>query len=96
MSNKLIGLLIPANGECKRIEIENTLKALQKVVGGYIETMTLSTDHVLIVNEEGKIHGLSPNKYLHGIVGDALLVRVSGDEFSSMADEEVEALQRCV
>ena len=96
MSNKLIGLLIPAKGECKRVEIDNTLKALQKVVGGYIETMTLSTDHVLIVNDEGKIHGLPKNKYLHGIAGDALLVRVSGDEFASMEDEEVEALRRCV
>ena len=37
----------------KVTDIENTLKALQEIVGGYIETVTLSDRSVLIVNEEG-------------------------------------------
>ena len=37
------------------IEIENELKALQYAVGGYIETLTFSTDAVLVFDEEGRI-----------------------------------------
>ena len=33
------------------IEVENTLKALQDEVGGYIETVTIASDAVVICNE---------------------------------------------
>lgn len=32
------------------IEVENTLKALQTEVGGYIETVTIASDAVVICN----------------------------------------------
>lgn len=35
--------------------ISNTLENLQKTVGGYIETVTISTDAVIICNEEGNL-----------------------------------------
>lgn len=34
------------------IDIDNTLKALQAEVDGYIETVTISSDAVVICNEE--------------------------------------------
>ena len=34
-------------------EIGNTLRDFQTCVGGYIETITLATDAVIICNEEG-------------------------------------------
>ena len=40
------------------IEVENTLKALQREVSGYIETVTIASDAVIICNEEGRILGL--------------------------------------
>ena len=43
------------------IEVENTLKALQREVSGYIETVTISSDAVIICNEEGRILGLPDN-----------------------------------
>lgn len=42
-----------ADGVCSVKNIENTLEALQHEVGGYIETLTLTSDLVLIMDEEG-------------------------------------------
>lgn len=62
-------------------EIENTLTALQKVVGGYIETVTLAKDCCIICNEEGRLQGLPYNLTFGGIsfVGTVLFVGVAGD-----------------
>lgn len=92
--DKLKGWLVPADGECREIEIENTLKALQEVVGGYIETVTLYIDLVLIVNEEGRILGLPENEHLDGVVGDALVLGVDEDDFRSLTDGELAVLRR--
>ncbi|MEE0119889.1 MAG: DUF3846 domain-containing protein, partial [Agathobaculum butyriciproducens] len=40
------------------IDIYNTLKALQTEVGGYIETVTIASDAVVICNEEGALLGM--------------------------------------
>lgn len=59
-------VLILSNGELQEQEIENTLEALQKIVGGYIEMPLISkkffyADIDVIINEEGKyIEGLKP------------------------------------
>lgn len=46
-------LKLCADGVCSIKNIENTLEALQHEVGGYIETLTLTSDLVLIMDEEG-------------------------------------------
>ena len=94
MTNKLKGLLIPASGEIQELEIDNTLEALQKVVGGYIETVAVTTDVVAIVNEEGRILGLAPNVHIPGSVGDAFLVSVDGEEFASIPDDVIAMIRR--
>ena len=37
------------------------LEELQRMVGGYIEVVYLSDKKMLVVNEEGRIHGLESN-----------------------------------
>ena len=57
-------------------DIDNTLKALQQAVGGYIETVTLPrTGLVAIVNEEGHLLGLPVNGALNigPLVGQLLV-----------------------
>ena len=44
--------------------IENSLKAMQEVVGGYIESIYLD-DAAIVVNEEGKVNNLSLNRSLY-------------------------------
>lgn len=68
-------------------EVENSLKALQNLVGGYIETVSLPHGICMIVNEEGKLQGLQPNFRLDHdlIVGAAVFVGVSGEDFCSLS-----------
>jgi hypothetical protein len=75
-------------GEEPRVEplFDNTLEAFQEAVGGYIEAVTLSTDLVLICNEEGRIRGLPYNTTICGcqFYGPVLAVGTKGVEFSSL------------
>ena len=66
--------------------ISNTLKNLQRIVEGPIETVKIADDCVLIVNEEGKLRGLEANFALgyDVIVGEVAVVGVDGDEFSDV------------
>ena len=78
------------------VEIENTLEALQKAVGGYIETVTLTTDACLICNEEGRINPkMRPQTVLGTIFyGPVLLVGTKGDEFTDVPDGWVKEYER--
>ena len=75
-------------GEDPRIEplFDNTLEAFQKAVGGYIETVTIATDLVLICNEEGRINESPYNVTICGcdFYGPVLAVGVADDEFASV------------
>lgn len=64
------------------------LDTLQKFVGGFIETVTLDDNTVLICNEDGKYRGLEPNFVIdygqYGcdiIVGPAIVCGYKGDSF---------------
>lgn len=65
------------------IEVDNTLKALQAEVGGYIETVTIASDAVVICNEEGVLLGMPYNCRLFGVdfVGPIPVVGCNKDEF---------------
>ena len=79
-------------------EIENTLPALQQVVGGYIETVTLATDCCIICNEEGRLEGLPYDLTFCGVsfVGPILVVGIDGDECSSLDKQQIDFLLQCL
>ena len=84
-------------GKAARIvEIENSLQALQKAVGGYIETVTLFSDATILCNEEGRLQGLPYNCTVAGVdfVGSVLAVGVDGCEMCGLSDEAAGFLQR--
>lgn len=64
--------------------INNTLERFQMIVKGYIETVPLTMNSVIICNEEGKIAGLAPN-FMFGdidmICGTVIVCGVDGEEF---------------
>ena len=70
--------------EAQEERIGNDLKSLQKRVGGYIETVTVQEDLVIICNEEGKLLGLPHNCTLLGepFCGTILFVGVDGENFA--------------
>ena len=72
------------------IEVDNTLKALQAEVGGYIETVTIASDAVVICNEEGRILGLPDNCRVCGVdfVGTILVVGRNKDEFCDVPEAD--------
>lgn len=90
-------LLIEPGQYPKSIELENSLPALQKAVGGYIEVTYPFEEMVgLVMNEEGKLMGLPLNRALyteegelHDIVaGPFLAVGLTSDDFRSLTKEE--------
>lgn len=53
----------------KVIELDNTLEAMQKFVGGSIECLPLcdlNSEFTLVCNDEGKLLELPPNRMLWG------------------------------
>lgn len=70
----------------EQVEVENELKPLQDLVGGYIEAVTWDPDTVMLVNEDGKTSGLAGNFGWCGdiIVGPAVWVGVDGEEFTDV------------
>ena len=76
-----------AEQEPKAVEIENTLEAMQKIVGGYIKAVpwTLSEPFMVICNEEGALMGL-PKGWL-GLRGDIFVTRQGPKgEFATLSD----------
>ena len=66
--------------------ISSSLENLQKIVGGYIETVHLTDDVVIICNEEGKLQNLPFNMNLHNeeLVGTIIVCGIQFDELSDL------------
>jgi hypothetical protein len=81
-------VIVKEPGKAPRVEplFDNTLEAFQAAVGGYIETVTLAANLVLICNEEGRIRGLPYNCSVDScpFFGTVLVVGVKRDEFASL------------
>lgn len=102
-------VLILSNNELKEQEIENTLEALQKVVGGYIEipylSETLAKNGIdVIINDEGKfIEGLKAeiaivkdgtNEVLDVVMGNCIFASHNDEgDTVSLTDEQIAIVQ---
>lgn len=80
--------------------INNDLKAMQKAVGGHIEIVRLGhTPLIAVVNEEGRILNLPPNRAIRmpnkvkGIVGDFFIAKgVPDGTIVSITQEDVDLI----
>ena len=72
----------------ERTTIPNTLGALQSLVGGYVESVTITTDCAILCNEEGRLRNMEPNCKLCGMdfVGPILIVGVNGGDFDDVPE----------
>lgn len=88
MKENQIMVMIKQPGKAPELDplFPNTLEAFQEAVGGYIETVTLSPEIVIICNEEGKPKGLPYNVTIghEDFVGTILVAGVKEDEFVSL------------
>lgn len=90
--------LLPGK-EPERIEVENTLEALQKEVEGKIEAVTVRTectDLAILCNEEGIWLMMKPNRVIIGrhFVGPVLFVGVDGEKFCALSEEAMEWVEK--
>ena len=97
MENTIKVLVVKPCEEPHELDIENSLKALQTLVGGYIECMHPFLDDVaLVCNEEGKLLMLDANRVILSGFGDHydvvhgtfILVGVKNDGFTSLTPEQ--------
>ena len=91
-SKMIKALLIEPKQSPRVIEIEASLASYQKQVGGLIEILHLDDDAVLVVNEEGKLLGLAPNRHYFGdvLVGNILILGSRGENLVGLSDAHIE------
>lgn len=93
MSEKLTVVMVEPHKEPYVVEIEDELSALQKAVGGYIETVYNGDGTIIICNEEGKLKGLEGNRRIRDgasvIAGTFFVVGDDGENFRSLTESEV-------
>lgn len=90
---KISVIFVEPNKYPKMIEIEDTLEAMQEIVGGYIEEYMPFEDEVAIVcNEEGKVNGLPLNRAVYGKDKEILDI-IAGKFFIAYAPAEAENFQ---
>lgn len=98
MKENQILVVIKEPGQTPKVEplFENTLEAFQKAVGGWIETVTIADDLVVICNEEGRLRGLPVNARVAGVtfVGTVIFAGVKGDEFASLKSKHIPLVLR--
>lgn len=73
-------------------DIPNTLKACQQVVGGYIQTVHLTPELLIVCNEEGWIRGMQPNRL--GLVGPFFVCTTAGEDFDVLSEAQIRFLRR--
>ena len=81
--------------EPKVIDIENTLEALQKAIGGYLEAVNVGNGVIMLCDEEGKLKGSKYNFDLGSdkIVGNVLFTQSDGKEdFADLDDKQIETV----
>ena len=100
MKENQILVIIKEPGKAPVVEplFDNDLKAFQKAAGGYIETVTLATDLVIICNEEGRLKGLPHNTTVFGVdfVGTIVVAGAKGEEFASLRASVVPTVLRAL
>lgn len=85
----------PINNPPHIMKIDGSLRAMQKLVDGYIEVVRPypCRENVIICNEEGKLLGLPDNGMLPNgdhIAGSYFWVKVDGEEFVSLELDEAQ------
>ena len=92
--NKLRVIMVEPGKPAYETEIENTLEAEQKAVGGLIEPIYNEDDTILVGNEESKLMGMQGNRRIGDgssiIAGPFFVCGDTGEDFRSLTDAEVE------
>ena len=86
---KIRVVMCPADRAPYVTYVSDTLENMQRIVDGYIETYTITTDAVIICNEEGRLRDLPRCKSLcfDSFCGDCFIAGVKGEEFTDLSED---------
>ena len=72
-------------------EIGNDLKSLQAEVEGLIECIYIGENEIAVINEEGKLNGMPPNRRVGSdiICGPFFICDDGGEDFASLSQEKI-------
>lgn len=97
-------LVVEPEQRPKEREIDDSLSAMQKIVGGLIQPVYLDDFAVLVCNEEGKFTNLPANRGLrdeNGQIYDIVFgtfflcgASANSDHFTSLTPEQIERYQK--
>ena len=91
------GLLVLPREDPVPVSIDNDLKMIQSLVGGYIRCVSYlgQNDWTMLCDEDGKLKGLEPNFWYQGdiIVGPALFVGIKEDDFDSLSETNADIIK---
>jgi hypothetical protein len=86
----------PLNKPLKLMKIENKLKPIQELIGGYLQVVKIRKDILCIYDEEGLLKGLD-NNYFNDeygwIVGNVVFCGEDGAEFTSLTNEQIKFIE---
>lgn len=84
--NKISVIIKEPGRDPRHVNISHTLANLQKIVGGYIEAVTIASDLVVICDEEGRLKGYDHCCWVCGVefVGPVIFVGFSGEDLTSI------------
>lgn len=84
------------NQEPEVIEVDfKSLKELQALVGGSLQTVPIGAKILLVCNEDGIIEGLEPNVVIgeEVILGDIFFCSFDDEDFVGLTDTQIGALK---
>lgn len=70
--------------------ITGTLKSMQELVGGFIETVTLSNGYIIVCDESGRLAGKPKN--IFDFRGTIFFCKEKGDAFTGLDSEDMRYL----
>lgn len=94
MAKEIRVIHFPANGQPHLRTIKDELGEYQRLVGGHIEPYRLKTGLLALMDEDGWSKQLKPHCLFGYFLGDLVFVGNSGEEFTSVTDEDVRRFER--
>jgi len=100
----MIAIIKKPNTPAETSEVGNDYETSKRLVGGYIECVTLDNGVCMVCNEEGKIYKLPPNLYLRKnkvgmdvVVGSVFFCSDTPDgEFASLTTAQQEYVHKFI
>ena len=89
-------LIVEPGANPRKACIQDTLEAMQQTVGGPIEVLPLPDGVMLVCDEEGKLRGRMPNRYIGGelIVGTFFFFFSDDEDLTDLPEHLAEKYEK--